>query len=191
MAEVSNVITPQRYSQGFSYESYLAQAKTNRDKYQEHEAAFKFSSADAKSFKDIVKGLGGLKALAIVEDWCPDAHRGLPVLSKIARASGMELRVFYRDANPDIMNLYLKEGKYQSIPVFAFFDDDFRPLAYWIERPAVATKFMEEVSAELATKKLNEEQIRTERRARSGPKAETFRQETVKELKELLGKLPK
>jgi hypothetical protein len=110
----------------------------------------------------------------------------LSVLAKIARASGIELRVFYRDKNPDIMNLYLKEGKYQSIPVFAFFDKNMRPLCHWIERPQAATLFMDQISSELAKEKLSEEEIRQERRKRSGHMAEKWRQETVKELKDLL-----
>jgi hypothetical protein len=186
MADTSKVINSERYSQGFKYEDYLAQMPTNRERYQEHDSAFNLPEEDAKSFKDINNLLGGVKALAIVEDWCPDAHRGLPVLAKIARASGMELRVFYRDKNPDIMNLYLKEGKFQSIPVFAFFDKTLRPLCHWIERPEAATRFMAQISADLAKKKLTEEEMRQERRKQSGLMAEQWRQETVKELKELL-----
>ena len=185
----SKVITAQRFSQGFTYQNYLAQMPSNRERYQENEAAFKLSSDDAEFFKGVVKTIGGVKALAIVEDWCPDAHRGLPIIAKIAEASGMELKVFYRDKNQDIMNLYLNQGKFQSIPVFAFFDKDMNPLCHWIERPAIATRFMEEISAELAKKKLSEEEIRMERRKRSAPMADSWRRETIKELKELLTKL--
>ena len=185
----SKVITAQRFSQGFTYQNYLAQMPSNRERYQENEAAFKLSSDDAEFFKGVVKTIGGVKALAIVEDWCPDAHRGLPIIAKIAEASGMELKVFYRDKNQDIMNLYLNQGKFQSIPVFAFFDKNMNPLCHWIERPAIATRFMEEISAELAKEKLSEEEIRMERRKRSAPMADSWRRETIKELKELLTKL--
>ncbi|MEK7354662.1 MAG: thioredoxin family protein, partial [Chloroflexota bacterium] len=133
--------------------------------------------------------LGGVKAIAILEDWCPDAHRGLPIMAKIAQASGMELRVFYRDKNPDVINLYLNQGKFQSIPVFAFFNKDLKPLCHWIERPAVATRFTEEVLAELTKKKLSEDEIRQERRKRNATMSDSWRQETVKELKELLAKV--
>ena len=102
MAETSKVITSQRYSKGFTYEEYLAQMPNNGERYREHDMAFNLSREDALSFKDNNNLLGGIKVLAIVEDWCPDAHRGLPVTAKIARSSGMELRVFYRDKNPDI-----------------------------------------------------------------------------------------
>lgn len=188
MPDTSKVITSQRFSQGFTYESYLAQMSSNRELVQQHEAVFKLSDADGGSFKDVVKKLGGVKVLAIVEDWCPDAHRGLAVMAKIARASGMELRVFYRDKNPDIINLYLNQGKFQSIPVLAFFDKDLKPLCHWIERPAVAAKFMEEIAAELSKKKLSDDEMRQERRKRNAPMADAWRQETVKELKDLLSR---
>lgn len=187
MGDASGAITPQRYSQGLTYEGYLGQT-SNREKYQESESSFALSSADARFFKDINSRLGGIKALAIVEDWCTDAQRGLPVVAKIAGASGMELRVFYRDKNPDIMNLYLNQGKFQSIPVFAFFSKNLRPLCHWIERPAAASRFMQEMATELSSRKLSDEEIREERRKRNAPMADSWRQETVKELKELLSR---
>jgi Thioredoxin len=189
MLETAKVITEQRYSQGFTCESYLNQLGDTRQRFAEHQAAFKLAASDAQFFKAVVQRLGGLKVLAIVEDWCPDVHRGLPVVDVIAKAGGMELRVFPRDKNPDIMNLYLKQGKFMSIPVFAFFDRNLNPLCHWIERPEAATRFMEEVAAELSKKKLTEEEIRQERRKRSATLGEEWRQETVKELKDLLSKL--
>lgn len=98
----------------------------------------------------------------------------------------MELRFFPRDKNLDLINLFLKEGKYQSIPVFAFFDKDLKPLCHWIERPASATRAMAEIRAELTSQKLSEEETRQAMRQKQAPLVDSFRQETVRELKELL-----
>jgi hypothetical protein len=179
------VITAERYAQGFTYEDYLSQLGDTRQRFAEHEAAFHLASTDAQFFKDIVHRLGRIKVLAIVEDWCPDVHRGLPIMAAIAQVSGMDLRIFPRDQNLDIMNLYLHQGKFMSIPVFAFFDKDLNPLCHWIERPKAATRFMEEIASELNKKKLSEEEMRQERRKRSQPLTDTWRQETVKELEDL------
>lgn len=189
MSETATVVTAQRYSQGFTYEGYLNQLGDTRQRFAEHSAAFRLASSDARFFKDVVQRLGGLKVLAIVEDWCPDVHRGLPVMSAIAQASGMEMRVFPRDKNLDIMNLYLNQSKFMSIPVFAFFDQNLNPLCHWIERPKRATRFMGKIAVELAKKKLSDEELRQERRKRSAPMADSWRQETVKELKDLLAKV--
>jgi len=191
MSEAAMVVTTQRYSQGFTYEGYLNQLGDTRRRFAEDSTAFRLALPDAQFFKDVVHRLGGLKVLAIVEDWCPDVHRGLPVMDAIAHVSGMEMRVFPRDKNLDIMNLYLKQGKFMSIPVFAFFDQNLNPLCHWIERPKAATRFMEEVATELAMKKLGEEELRQERRKRSTPMSESWRQETVKEIRDLLAKVVK
>lgn len=189
MSDVAKVVTAQRYAQGFSYEGYLAQIGANQERFHENEAAFQLSPADAQFFQDFVRRLGPLKVLAVVEDWCPDVQRGLPVMARIAQVSGMELRIFPRDKNLDIMNLYLNQGKYMSIPVFAFFDNDLRPLCHWIERPVVATRFMEQVSSELAKLKLSDEEARQQRRQRMASMFDSWRQETIKELKELLSRV--
>ncbi|MBM2824970.1 MAG: hypothetical protein HW402_634 [Dehalococcoidales bacterium] len=185
----TTVITAQRYSQGFTYEAYLNQLGDTRQRFVEHEAVFRLAPNDAQFFKDMVMRLGHIKVVAIVEDWCPDVHRGLPIMATIVQASGMDMRVFPRDQNLDIMNLYLNQGKFMSIPVFAFFGQNLNPLFQWIERPKAATRFMEEIAAELAKVKLGEEELRQERRKRSQVMADKWRQETVKELRELFTKI--
>ncbi|MFH0768888.1 MAG: thioredoxin family protein [Chloroflexota bacterium] len=191
MPEIAEVITAQRYSQGFTYEAYLNQLGDTRQRFAEHIAAFKLEPSDGQFFKDIVKRVGLLKVLAIAEDWCPDVHRGLPIMASITQSSGMELRIFPRDKNLDIMNLYLNQGKFMSIPVFAFFDKELNPLCHWIERPAAANRDVAELSAELAKKKLSDEEIRQIRREKTAPLANAWRQETVKELKGLLSQVAK
>ena len=52
----------------------------------------------------------------------------------------LNVRIFYRDQNLDLMERWLNQGKFQSIPVFAFFDERFRELGHWIERPASVTE---------------------------------------------------
>jgi hypothetical protein len=51
---------------------------------------------------------------------------------------GCELRVFFRDKEPDLRDTYLNNG-YQSIPVVAFFDKDWNEIGRWIERSHAAT----------------------------------------------------
>ena len=185
----ATVITAQRYSQGFTYEAYLNQLSDTRQRFAEHEVAFLLASTDAQFFKDILRRFGNINVVAIVEDWCPDVHRGLPIMAAIAQASGMHMRVFPREKNLDIMNLYLNQGKFMSIPVFAFFDQNLNPLCHWIERPKMATRFMEQIASELAKEKLGVEELRQEMRKRSQPMADSWRQETVKELRELFTKI--
>ena len=56
----------------------------------------------------------------------------------------LNVRVFYRDQNTDLIQRWLNQGKFQSIPVFAFFDESFRELGHWIERPDSVTRMRAE-----------------------------------------------
>ena len=62
--------------------------------------------------------------MVIGEDWCPDVYRGMPIIGRIAEVSGMDMRVFPRDENLDIMDEFLKNGEFRSIPVFVFYNSD-------------------------------------------------------------------
>lgn len=188
MTKIAEVVTDKRFAQGFTFEGYLDSIGENRSRFSPHITAFQLAPADTNYFKQAVKNAGGIKVLAIGEDWCPDVHRGLPIVAKIAESSGMELRFFPRDKNLDLINLFLKEGKYQSIPVFAFFNNDLKYLCHWIERPAAATKYQEEIAAQLAQQKLSGEDMHKAMREKMAPLTESWRQETVRELKDLLTK---
>ncbi len=188
MSEIKKVITAERYAQGLTFKGYMDSIGANKERFDPHINAFKVAASDVAALKDLVKKAGGIKIVGIGEDWCPDVHRGLPVVAKMAEASGMDLRFFPRDKNLDVMNLFLNQGKYQSIPVFAFFDSKLNYLGHFTERPAVATKFQDEIRAELAKQKLSEDDTRKMMREKTAPLAESWRQETVKEMRELLAK---
>ena len=85
----------------------------------------------------------GIKALCIGEDWCPDVWRGLPVISRIGELTGMEVRLFQRDENSDIMDEFLKDGEFESIPVVVLYDSDHNYLGHWIERADQANAEMQ------------------------------------------------
>lgn len=183
------MVDAKRFALGFTYQGYLDHIKANRDQFQRNYEEFKLSPEDARPFLEIRKRLGTLNVVALGEDWCPDVWRGLPIMAQIAAAAGIEMRVFPRDQNTDIIQEYLKDGKFMSIPVFAFYNSQFQPLCHWIERPQVAVQFMERLMAELGQSGKSEEERRAEFRRRLAPEVSRWRQETVRELKELLSKL--
>lgn len=141
-----SVVTPERFSSGLTYEQYLDQIKVNQDRFQMNYEGTTVSEEEAAALKALVaKENGPAKMLVLGEDWCPDVYRGMPVLAKIAEASGMELRIFPRDENLDIMNEFLKDGEYQSIPTAVFYTGDHRYILHWIERPEKANEEMPEM----------------------------------------------
>jgi hypothetical protein len=115
----------------------------------------------------------GTKGIVIAEEWSGDVLYYLPVFFKVAQAAGWDVRVFRRDTYPDLILPYRKDGLYHSIPVFVFYDQDFNEIANWIERPAEATRV------------IDEESLNLRRRLREENKG-GWRQETINELLTLL-----
>lgn len=131
-------VTRERFEQGMTYDQYKAQMTRNRERFEENERAFQPSAADLEAFTALPHSL---PVLVLAEDWCGDVIDNLPLLGRLAQASGkLDVRVFLRDQNLDIMDQFLNQGQYRSIPVFAFFDEQLNELGRFIERPASVTQ---------------------------------------------------
>jgi len=124
-----------------TFAEWMASIEKNAEIFQRHYDEFEPTADEIASLKDYVEN-NGVKALILGTDWCPDVWRGLPVASKIADASGMELRIFERDANSDIMSEFLKEGEFESVPTIVLYDGDHNYLGHWIERADQANEEM-------------------------------------------------
>ncbi len=140
-------VTRERFEQGMSYEQYKASMTRNRERLEENERQVELSPADLAPFARLARPLN---VLVLAEDWCGDVIANLPVLGRIAAESGkLNLRLFARDANPDLMDQYLNQGVHKSIPVMAFFADDFREIGRFIERPESVTELRARKRAEI------------------------------------------
>ncbi len=183
-----DVVTPERFSQGLTWEQWLASIQRNRDKFIYNYDETVLSPEDVEEVRRLVSlPQGPAKALALGEDWCPDVFRGLPVLAKLAHATGMELRIFFRDQNLDIMDKFLKDGKYRSIPTFVFYTRDLQYICHWIERPALANQELDLLARILDLRQTDPQRFREEYEAfQRGPIWARWRQETVRELVQLL-----
>jgi len=129
-------VTPERFAQGLTFAAYLAQMRTNKERFEKHMAEALITPAD----REAIRGRK-LRILVITEDWCGDALVGFPALARLVDdAPNVEMRVFLRDANPDVMDQYLKRGLYRTIPVIVFFDEQMNELARYMERQDVVTE---------------------------------------------------
>lgn len=130
-------VTRERFEQGLTYEEYKAAMTRNRERLEENERTLQLDPADLAPFKNLPRPLN---VLVLAEDWCGDVIQNLPTLGRLATESGkLNLRVFPRDQHPDLMDQFLNNG-FRSIPVFAFFDEQFDELGRFIERPASVTE---------------------------------------------------
>lgn len=88
--------------------------------------------------------------IVITEGWCGDAAQILPVIEKMKQATKfIELKIVYRDENPELMQAYLTNGS-MSIPIVIGVDaETAEELFHWGPRP--------EFGQELLRKFKNEE----------------------------------
>jgi hypothetical protein len=127
-----------RFDQGLTYDAFKEQMTRNRDHFEANEQQVVLSTEDLAPFRALPRPV---KVVVLAEDWCGDVIANLPVLGRLAKESGkLDVRIFLRDQNDDIMQRYLNKGQFKSIPVFVFVDDAFRELGHWIERPASVTE---------------------------------------------------
>jgi Thioredoxin len=129
------VVTKARFEQGLTLAQYVDQMSFNRERFVEALDEITIEPEDAR----VLERLGAARrVLVITEDWCGTCLAEVPFVAKLIEGRpGIEMRLFPRDANLDLMDQYLKKGLYRSIPVFAFFDEHMNEIARFIEsRPA-------------------------------------------------------
>ena len=185
MATDTSVVTPQRFAAGFTYADYMAQVKVNKARMEDFYANFQVTAENAAALQALAAHPAGpAKMLVLGEDWCGDVVRGLPVLARMTEAAGWELRIFPRDQHHDIMNEFLKDGQWMSIPTAVFYTADHRYICHWIERPQVAERETAEIEAAIRAEnpEISDPDFGRERRARTAARAADWQEATVTEL---------
>ena len=143
MTSETSVVTPARFAEGMqTFEEWMGAIEVRKTEFLRHYEEFDPNADDIAAITKMVEERG-VKALCLGEDWCPDVWRGIPVISKVSEATGMELRIFFRDKNKDIMSEFLNQGEFESVPTIVFYDGDHNYLGHWIERPTLANDEME------------------------------------------------
>jgi Thioredoxin len=201
MSTATTVITPVRFEQGLTYANFLAQAAVNVDKFEQNYKSAPLAQEDIDFFQRAASiPQGPAKIVAIAEAWCGDVYRELPTIARIADATGMSLRVFLRDENPDVMDEFLSnDGKSRAIPVFVFYTADMQYIAHFTERSATAHRELAEigdqVKAQMGLPKETtfatapddrKQELLREVIARIHPRSDDWRKEAIKELRLLL-----
>lgn len=145
-----SAVTAERYATGFTYHDYISQIKVNKEQFDNFYNSAQLTTEDIDFFRKASQSAQGInKILVLGEDWCPDVYRGLPVVARIAEATGLELRIFPRDKNLDIMKEFLNRGEFMSIPVIVFYTSDLKQICHWIERPTIASREMGQVQEQI------------------------------------------
>jgi Thioredoxin len=177
MDRTKSVVTPARYASGMTFPQYLAYVGTpenlkregtggsqrpdNSAAIREWYEGSRLTDTQTAAWKWLAAQPGGpAKILVLSEDWSSDCRRDVPMLARVAEATGIELRIINRDGqtfgktdnpltepgrspNADIMAEFMNERggkKYQSIPVVVFYDKDMKYLYHYTEFPAIYHK---------------------------------------------------
>jgi thiol-disulfide isomerase/thioredoxin len=190
MVSAESVVTPERYSKGTTYAEYVASIERNQKRFEENYAGTEIAPEDVAAFKALMaKPNGPAKMMVVGEDWCPDVFRGMPVFAKLAEATGIDMRVFKRDDNKDIIGEFLKDGEHESIPVTVFYTKDHQYIAHFIERPELAYEEMRTLLVPMYARMRKPDPTDAEKEAikqeyiafQNGPVWSNWRQETVRE----------
>ena len=187
MANNSSVVTKERFDSGLIYQDYINQIKVNRDRFEQYFETAEISEGDGLFLKEAFSK-GVKRVLVLGEDWCPDVFRGMPVIARIAEASGMNLRIFPRDENLDIMSEYLKDGEFQSIPAVVFYTDEQDYVCHWLERPAKANSERAAIEAKVTDEMsgFDEQAIRGRVRELTTNLFPAWQQDSIKEIRQLI-----
>lgn len=201
-----NPITMERVAKGKTWQQYIESGIRNRELFEDNYKGLTISSEQDARLKAVAAKPNGPDHMVVIgEDWCPDVYRGTGIAARMAEAMGIDFRFFERDQNKDMIQGYLKDGEFESIPVFVFYDKNHKELAHFIERPAKANAELHQTrdvlgdtSPEGIAKKLghepSEEEIaaaRAEAREKymDWQKGETWASWRVATVDEVLGKL--
>jgi hypothetical protein len=138
------MVTRERFEQGMTFQQYLDQMGTNKETFVKFLSEIKIRPEDKEALAKLVEGNPNIEA-----------------------------RVFLRDKNADLMDQYLNQGMFRSIPVFAFFDENMNEVARLVERPGKITEQLEKKMLEV-------------RRSMRSENLEQWRQDVVGEVRSLL-----
>lgn len=136
-----SAITFERFKKGKTFKEYLDSGIKNRELFENNYNGLTVSAEQKAALQALAAKPNGPHHMVVIgEDWCPDVYRGAGVAQKIAEAAGIEMRFFERDQNKDMMAGYLKDGEFESIPVYVIYDKNHNELTHFIERPKLANE---------------------------------------------------
>lgn len=164
------VMTKERFKSNPTFAEYVPKMTANKEKMQQHADEVRVPASDV----DWWKQQGPINVMVLTYDSCGDALYNLPILGKIAQqAPNLEVRVAQRDQNLDLMDRYLNQGIYRSVPTFIFMDANMNEIGNLKERAESMSRVMEQ------------EQLNVRRRLRDENK-EPWRQEMLDEFKNVV-----
>ncbi|MGO1988350.1 thioredoxin family protein [Mammaliicoccus vitulinus] len=137
------------YEQAQPIKEYVNEMTTNKDQLLDIYQSFQLPKNDERLDKIKDKNY---KVLVITEDWCGDAMMNIPVLLNIADYANIEVKVFHRDEDTNLIDQYLTNGTARSIPIFVFLNENHEQEHVWGPRAISIQKHVEILRKDLPSK---------------------------------------
>ncbi|MER2034401.1 thioredoxin family protein [Mammaliicoccus vitulinus] len=137
------------YEQAQPIKEYVNEMTTNKDQLLDIYQSFQLPKNDERLDKIKDKSY---KVLVITEDWCGDAMMNIPVLLNIADYANIEVKVFHRDEDTNLIDQYLTNGTARSIPIFVFLNENHEQEHVWGPRAISVQKHVEILRKDLPSK---------------------------------------
>ncbi|MBU7016599.1 MAG: thioredoxin family protein [Theionarchaea archaeon] len=115
-------------------EDYFNKGKTFKEYAESTDLEELYRNASIKTEDEEFFSTFNAKVLCISARWCGDCRREVPLMAYISERSGWDFRIFGMEENSVLMEKYTTDGK-NVIPVFAFFDEAFKEIGRFIEKP--------------------------------------------------------
>lgn len=141
---ISNALTYDQYRKGLfawlknppSDEAALRMVpytQKNQDLMDEYDQSYRIG----EELRSVMEKAQPLHWIVITEGWCGDAAFNVPMFALLEDLfpEKINLRLFLRDKNPELMDAYLTEGG-RSIPKLVLLDGELNEKGTWGPRPA-------------------------------------------------------
>jgi hypothetical protein len=122
----------ERFEQGQTFTEFLETAVKLKDLWVSTHKRVEIP----RHFVEELSTISGQWHLVVLnEDWCLDAVTSVtPVAQLVDLVDNIDLRIFGRDTNLDLMDAHLTNGG-RSIPVMILYDETWTERAWWGPRP--------------------------------------------------------
>lgn len=138
------------YAQAKPIHQYIDDMSVNKESLLSIYKEFEPTTNDQRL--DSINKKGYHYVLIITEDWCTDAMMNNAILKHISEQLNLEVRAFYRDANTDLIDQYLTNGKARAIPIYIFMNEKFEQQAVWGPRAQSVQNFVNKLRQTLPDK---------------------------------------
>lgn len=134
----------QTWSAALPFHAYRRQLKVHAQTFNEHYERLAFvSNAEAANAP-----LPPIRILVLTEEWCPDSVLNVPLVARLAEASGAEVRIADLNQHRRVASRFPGRGGVSRRPTVIFLRDPGEVLGHWSERSQRDHRWMAEFTEE-------------------------------------------